>query len=47
MLLKTNACLRAIFTNNVKKSAKQETKKLKQTISEKDAEISEMLRSLA
>lgn len=47
MLLKTNACLRAIFTNNVKKSAKQETKKLKQTISEKDAEISGMLRSLA
>jgi hypothetical protein len=49
-LLKTNARLRAVFTNNVKKSTDKELKeidRLKQKISEKDAEIAGMLRSLA
>ena len=46
-LLNTNACMRAIYLNNVKKLVEHETKKLKQTISEKDAEIAGMLKSLA
>jgi hypothetical protein len=46
-LLKTNARLRAIFTNNVKKATAKETEVLNQRIAEKDAEIDGMLRSLA
>ena len=46
-LLRTNARLRAIFTNNVKKTTAKETEALQQKIAEKDAEIDGMLRSLA
>jgi hypothetical protein len=46
-LLKTNARLRAIFTNNVKKATAKETEVLNQKIAQKDAEIDGMLRSLA
>lgn len=46
-LLRTNACLRAIFTNNVKKATAKETEALHQRIAERDAEIDGMLRSLA
>jgi len=46
-LLRTNARLRAIFTNNVKKTTAKETEVLHQKIAEKDAEIDGMLRSLA
>lgn len=46
-LLKTNARLRAMFTNNVKKATAKETEALNQKIAEKDAEIDGMLRSLA
>ena len=46
-LLNTNACMRAIYLNNVKKLVEHETKNLKQKISEKDAEIAGMLKSLA
>lgn len=46
-LLQTNARLRTIFINNVKKSIERETKALNQKIAEKDAEIAGMLKSLA
>lgn len=46
-LLRTNARLRAIFTNNVKKATAKETEALHQRIAEKDAEIDGILRSLA
>lgn len=45
-LLKTNARLRAIFTNNVKKSTTKETEALNQKIAEKDAEISRLTSEL-
>jgi len=45
-LLKTNARLRAIFTNNVKKSTTKETEPLNQKIAEKDAEISRLTSEL-
>ncbi|KAM0716436.1 hypothetical protein Q7P37_007881 [Cladosporium fusiforme] len=45
-LLKSNARLRAIFTNNVKKSTGKETEALNQTIAEKDAEISRLTSEL-
>ena len=45
-LLKTNARLRAIFTNNVKKSTGKETEALTQKIAEKDAEISRLTSEL-
>lgn len=46
-LLQTNARLRTIFFNNVKKSLERETKALSQKIAEKDAEIAGMLKSLS
>jgi nucleoprotein TPR len=45
-LLKTNTRLRAIFTNNVKKSTTKETEALNQKIAEKDAEISRLTSEL-
>lgn len=45
-LLKTNARLRAIFTNNVKKSTGKETEALNQKIAEKDAEIARLTSEL-
>lgn len=45
-LLKTNARLRAIFTNNVKKSTTKETEPLNQKIAEKDVEISRLTSEL-
>lgn len=46
-LLKTNARVRALFVNNVKKSIVEETETLRQRIAEKDAELTGILRSLA
>lgn len=45
-LLKTNARLRTIFANNVRKTTATETEALRQKIADKDAEIDGMLRSL-
>jgi hypothetical protein len=46
-LLKTNARVRALFVNNVKRSIVEETETLRQKIAEKDAELTGILRSLA
>lgn len=45
-LLKSNARLRTIFTNNVKKTTAKDTEALSQTIAEKDAEISRLTTQL-
>lgn len=45
-LLKTNARLRAIFTNNLKKAVAKDTEPLNQKIAEKDAEIARLTSEL-